>query len=63
MAQPRRSTGAVRLRGAQVIRHGSFRMASGQRVQRYLCKTCRRTFSPNTGTPAYRIRKQEQWRE
>ncbi len=49
--------------GAQVVRHGSFRMASGQRVQRYLCKTCRRTFSPNTGTPAYRIRKQEQWRE
>ncbi len=49
--------------GAQVIRHGSFRMASGQRVQRYLCKTCRRTFSPNTGTPAYRIRKQEQWRD
>ncbi len=49
--------------GAQVVRHGSFRMASGQRVQRYLCKTCRRTFSPNTGSPAYRIRKQEQWRE
>ncbi len=46
-----------------MIRHGSFRMASGRRVQRYLCKACRRTFSPNTGTPAYRIRKQEQWRE
>ncbi len=49
--------------GDHVVRHGSFRMASGQRVQRYLCKICRRTFSPNTGTPAYRIRKQEQWRE
>lgn len=46
-----------------VIRHGSFRMASGQRVQRYLCKSCWRTFSPNTGTPAHRIHKQRAWRE
>ncbi len=38
-------------------------MVSGQRVQRYLCKTCRRTFSSNTGTPRYRIRKQDSWRE
>ena len=50
-------------RGSRVIRHGGFRMASGRRVQRYLCKSCGRTFSPNTGTPAYRIRKQESWRE
>lgn len=49
--------------GTSVIRHGSFRMASGRRIQRYLCKSCRRTFSPNTGTPAYRIRKLEGWRE
>lgn len=47
--------------GRQVALHGGFRMASGRRVQRYLCRTCRRTFSSNTGTPSYRIRKQENW--
>lgn len=44
-----------------VVKNGSFRLVSGDRVQRYLCQSCRRTFSPLTGKPAYRVRKLAAW--
>jgi len=47
--------------GARVVKNGSFRLTSGERVQRYLCRFCRRTFSPLTGKPAYRLRKLAEW--
>lgn len=44
-----------------VIRRGFFprRRAPGGRVQRYLCRGCRRTFSDQTLSPTYRERKPE----
>lgn len=46
---------------ARVVRNGSFRLRSGERVQRYLCRTCERTFSPLSGRPAYRLQKIKEW--
>ena len=44
-----------------VIRRGFFprRRAPGGRVQRYVCRGCRRTFSDQTLSPTYRERKPE----
>ena len=46
---------------SRVAKNGSFRLRSGERVQRYLCRACGRTFSPLTGKPAYRLRKRAEW--
>lgn len=40
-----------------VWRHGSFRLADGSRQQRYLCRTCGRSFCHSTGTIAAYIKK------
>jgi|GEM_PF-6570772 len=29
---------------SRVVKNGTFRLASGDRAQRYLCRACRRTF-------------------
>lgn len=46
-----------------VQKHGFMRRKDGARAQRYLCRSCSRTFSENTGTPAARLRKTAEWNE
>ena len=40
-----------------VIKQGFFRLHSGARRQRFLCRACRKFFSQTTATPAHRLRK------
>jgi transposase-like protein/IS1 family transposase len=37
-----------------IIRHGFYQTSSGKR-RRYLCRSCRKTFCSNTGTPYHRL--------
>jgi IS1 family transposase/transposase-like protein len=39
-----------------IIRHSKYKMRQGRR-RRYLCKTCKKTFSSTKGTPYYRLHK------
>ncbi|MBP2017111.1 transposase-like protein [Symbiobacterium terraclitae] len=59
--RPAERESCPRCQSSRVVRNGTFRLASGDRVQRYLCQSCRRTFSPLTGKPAYRLRKLPEW--
>lgn len=43
--------------------HGSFLRKDGGPARRFRCRTCRRTFSENTGTPAVYLKHQTKWRK
>lgn len=43
-----------------IVRHGRFRRASDSRlVERWRCRTCKKTFSQATGDPSYRQKKRQ----
>lgn len=41
--------------------HGSFVHKDGTSQRRRLCRTCGRTFNPNTGTPLHYLKKRSRW--
>lgn len=45
--------------GKRVWRHGAFRLADGGRAQRYLCRSCSRSFCLSTGTIMAYIKKRD----
>lgn len=49
--------------GTQVFRHGTFSRKDGGPAQRFRCRTCGKTFSENTGTPAAYLKHQTKWKQ
>jgi len=45
----------------RAYRHGFFRLKNGTRKQRLRCRSCRRTFNQDTGTPLSYLKKRDLW--